>query len=232
MEYPKSDYKEYPKTLARDDFWGQVRRTIYGRRVTEEELAVIVKTIEDGLRLSVDDALLDLACGNGALTARLFPSCRSVLGVDFSRYLIEIAKEYFERPPQYVFTEEEALTYARAEPEPHRFTKVMCYGSLPMLAVDTVENLLRELRSRFVNIERILIGNLPDKDRAHLFFGDDFEERRPNLSDPTSQIGVWWSQQDISELAAACGWRASFSQLPPHFWNAHYRYDAVLQPDG
>jgi SAM-dependent methyltransferase len=231
LEYTH-DYEEHPKSLPRDDFWGQVRRTIYGRRVTEEELAVIVEAIKAGLRLSPDDALLDLMCGNGALTARLFDSCRSVLGVDLSSYLIEIAKEYFERPPQRVFVEEDVLTYVRSEPEPRRFTKVMCYGSLPLLGVDSVESLLSELRRRFVNIERILVGNLPDKERAHLFFGDDFEQQRPNLCDPTSQIGVWWSQMDLHELAKACGWRASFSQLPTNVFNAHYRYDAVLQPDG
>jgi hypothetical protein len=173
-----------------------------------------------------------LACGNGALTARLFNSCRSVLGVDFSSYLIEIAKEYFECPPQYVFVEEDVLAYVRSEPEPRRFTKVVCYGSLPLLAVDAVQRLLSELRARFANIERVLLGNLPDKERAHLFFGDDVEPRRPDLCDPTSQIGVWWSQEDLHELAAGCGWRASFSQMPTHVFNAHYRYDAILQPDG
>jgi SAM-dependent methyltransferase len=232
LEYPKSDYKEYPKTLPRDDFWGQVRRTIYGRRVTEEELAVIVESIKESLQLSTADALLDLACGNGALTERLFSSCGIVVGVDFSSYLIEIAKEYFERPPQYVFVEDEVLRYVRSVPEPHRFTKVVCYGSLPLLAVDAVQRVLSELRQRFVNVERILLGNLPDKERAHLFFGDDFERRRPSLCDPTSQIGVWWSRNDVQELAAGCGWRASFSQLPPHVFNAHYRYDAVLRPAG
>jgi SAM-dependent methyltransferase len=230
LEY--TDYEEYPKTLARDDFWGQVRRTIYGRRITEDDVAVIVNVIKDGLRLSNDDALLDLACGNGALTARLFSSCGSVRGVDRSSYLIEIAKEHFEESPRYMFVQSDILTYVLSEPEPQRFTKVMCYGSLPMLAVDAVHNMLSELRRRFPNIERILVGNLPDKERAHLFFGEDFEQRRPNLGDPTSQIGVWWSQNDFAELAGACGWRASFSRMPPHVFNAHYRYDAVLQPDG
>lgn len=230
MDY--ADYEEYPKTLARDDFWGQVRRTMYGQRITEDDVAVTVDAIKDGLRLSSDDALLDLPCGNGALTARLFSSCGSVLGVDRSSYLIEIAREYFEDPPRYMFVENDILTYVGSEPEPERFTKVMCYGSLPMLAVDAVQGMLSELRGRFPNIERIFVGNLPDKERAHVFFGEDFEQRRQDLRDPTSQIGVWWSQSDFHELAAACGWRASFSRMPAHVFNANYRYDAVLQPDG
>jgi SAM-dependent methyltransferase len=226
------DYEEYPKTLPRDDFWGQVRRTIYGRRVSEDDLAVIVGSIKDGLQLSMDDALLDLMCGNGALTARLAGSCRSALGVDRSSYLIEIAKEYFERPPRFVFVEDDVLGYVRGESQPDRFTKVLCYGAFFLLPVDAVQSMLSELRARFPSIDRILLGNLPDRERAHLFFGDRFEQERPDLSDHTSQLGVWWSQEGLRELAGACGWRASFSQLPEHVFNAHYRYDAVLQPDG
>jgi hypothetical protein len=226
-----TDYEEYPSTLPRDDFWGQVRRTIYGRRVTEKELALIVQAIKEGLHLSNDDTLLDLMCGNGALTARLFSSCRDVLGVDRSTYLVGIAEEYFELPPHYLFVEEDVGTYVRSEPEPRRFTKVSCYGSFPLLPVDTARNMLSELRRRFSCIERIFLGNLPDKERAHLFYGERFELERPDLCDPTSQIGVWRSQEDLRQLAASCGWRASFSQMPTHVFNAHYRYDAVLQPD-
>lgn len=229
MEY--ADYEDYPRTLPRDDFWGQVRRTIYGRRISEADVAVTVAAIKDGLRLSSEDVLLDLACGNGALTARLFDSCRSVLGVDRSSYLIEIAKEYFEDAPRRSFKEADILTYLRGESDPQRFTKGLCYGSLHMLAVDAVRNMLSDLRRRFPNIERFFLGNLPDKERAHLFFGEAFEERRPDLGDPTSQIGVWWSESDLCALARACGWKARFSRMAPEVFSAHYRFDAVLQPD-
>jgi SAM-dependent methyltransferase len=225
-----TDYDEYPKALARDDFWGQVRRTIRGRRITEEELAVVVRAIRSGLQLSSDDVLLDLMCGNGALTARLFDSCQSVIGVDRSKYLIEIAKEYFERAPQYRFVEAEALAYVRVGPEAQRFTKMLCYGAFQYLPFDVARLILSELRLGFASVERILLGNLPDKERADRFFRDRLEQERPDLGDAGSQIGVWWAQEELREVAGACGWRASFSQLPSHVFNAHYRYDAVLVP--
>src|SRR5579875_3735648 len=69
---PKSDYDAYPRTLPRDDIWGQVRRTINGRRISEAEVQEIVAALRAALALACGDTLLDLACGNGALTARLF----------------------------------------------------------------------------------------------------------------------------------------------------------------
>ena len=44
-DYPKWDYQEYPKTLPRDDFWGQGRRTIMGRRINEKEVSLLVDHI-------------------------------------------------------------------------------------------------------------------------------------------------------------------------------------------
>jgi len=38
--YPKFDYKEYPKTLDPDDVWGQVRRTVNGKPVSEDQASV------------------------------------------------------------------------------------------------------------------------------------------------------------------------------------------------
>lgn len=230
MDY--TDYEEYPKTLARDDFWGQVRRTIRGRRITEEELAVVVDALKEGLQLTNDDTLLDLMCGNGALTARLFSSCRSVVGVDRANYLIGVAKEYFERPPEYVFVQDDVLSYVHSAADAARFTKALCYGSLQYLPVEGLASMLTGLRGRFPRMDRVLLGNVPDKERAPLFFGERFEQDPPGLGDPTAPIGVWWSQADFQELAAAAGWRASFSRLPPDVFNAKFRYDAVLQPDG
>jgi cyclopropane fatty-acyl-phospholipid synthase-like methyltransferase len=227
LEYPKSDYKEYPKTLPRDDLWGQVRRTIHGRRISEAEVAAIVASIVHGLQLAAGDTLLDLACGNGALTARLFSSCRKVLGIDFSPYLVDVAKEFFERVPEYVFIEAEMLTYVRTEPDPLPFTKAMCYASIQYLPVASVELILAELNRRFRNVTRILLGNVPDKDRAELFFGGE-RPRVAELSDPTSQIGVWWNQSELRDVAERCGWSISFSRLPENVFNARYRYDAIL----
>lgn len=221
------EYNEYPKTLAPDDFWGQVRRTIYGKRISEEDVRVIIDTIANGLQLVDDDVLLDLACGNGALSSRLFSSCRAFLGVDASEYLIQVAKEYFESLPQYGFKMDDVAHYVWHEPDPSRFTKVLCYASFAFLSLETVTRMLRGLGERFVNVSSVFIGNIPDRERAGLFYKErsDFADE---MDDPTSQIGIWWSESDLSKFCAAQGWRAQFQRMPEHVFNAVYRFDAML----
>jgi SAM-dependent methyltransferase len=224
---PDYEYNEYPKSLPPDDFWGQVRRTRYGKPISEDELRVIVDTIKKGLGLGSGDFLLDLACGNGALSNRLFGSCRAFVGVDASEYLIEVAKKNFEQLPDFGFLCRDVAEFAWEEPEPQRFTKALCYAGFQYLNRDTAERTLMGLSQRFENIDTVFLGNVPDKERAHVFFGSetDYEEK---LSEPTSQIGMWWSEKELHEFAAAAGWTASFRRMPEHVFNANYRFDATL----
>lgn len=223
----RHEYNEYPKTLAPDDFWGQVRRTRYGKPISEEDVGVIIATIIRGLELAPDDTLLDLACGNGALSSRLFSSCRAFLGVDASEYLIKVARDNFERLPEYSFKMEDVARYTWNEPGTARFTKALCYASFAYLDLETSARMLAGLRRRFVNVSSVFIGNVPDRERAHLFYKDrgDFVDE---MDDHTSQIGIWWSQPEFSKFVASEGWSAQFRRMPEHVFNAIYRYDAVL----
>ena len=227
-EFPKWDYQEYPKTCARDDFWGQTRRTILGRRISDEEVEELVDHINMGLLLTSSDMLLELGCGNGALSARLFNSCAGFVGADLSAYLIEIAQEYFERAPDYRFVTADAVEFAASVSQPSRFTKILCYALVQYFPFEKVQTLLLILRERFPNLERLMIGNLPDREMANLFYrgGTDGVV----LDEPKSQIGRWWTQDEFESLATRLGWAVGFVRMGAEWFNAEYRFDVILTP--
>lgn len=226
-DYAKLDYDVYARTRPVDDLWGQVRRTVKGEPVSAEQIHMIVNAIQEGLDLTAQDALLDLACGNGALSCLLFDSCKQFMGVDLSAYLIAIAKKHYEAAPKRRFMEMGAAQYVRQEARPERFSKVLCYGSFSYFSNEDATEVLQQLFQRYRNVQRIFIGNLPDKDRAHNFYKEKAAGVN-ELSDHASQIGIWRSKEEFSALAAAAGWRAKFSNLPEAFFAAHYRYDVLL----
>jgi len=228
--FAKSDYKEYPKTLAPDDFWGQVRRTVHGKPVGEEQIAMIVASIREHLDLQASDTVLDLACGNGALSRYLYPSCRALLGVDYSEYLVQVAKANFERLPQYAFTCNDAAAYVASEPEPARFTKALCYGSFSYFPAPDAVRVLRGLRQRFTGLQRVYLGNLPDRALAANFYMKAMPSES-ELDDHATQIGIWRSEEQLRAIAEPAGWRVRILRMPPGFFGAHYRYDAILEPD-
>jgi cyclopropane fatty-acyl-phospholipid synthase-like methyltransferase len=226
VDFPKWDYEEYPKTLPRDDFWGQCRRTIMGRRISEAEVAELTAHLRDVLELGPGDVLLDLGCGNGALSSRLFDACAAYTGVDLSAYLIEIAKEYFERPPAYVFFHGDVADFAESVERPESFTKILCFAALQYLPPATVDALMRAVSDRFPNARRFVLGNLPDRERAGRFFRDG--HGKGDLDEHQSQVGRWWSTEEIGALAKSFGWDVATSRMREDFFNAGYRFDAIL----
>ncbi|MBF0169633.1 MAG: methyltransferase domain-containing protein [Nitrospinae bacterium] len=222
-------YKEHPKTCAPDDFWGQVKRTVGGRPVPQEQIDLIVSAVVQGLRLSSSDTLLDLCCGNGALSCLLFRQCAAGLGVDHSAYLIDVAQNNFAYPGHEYLLVDDVTGYVNREPDPERFNKAVCYGSFQYLDSDAATKLLHHLRDRFRRVEHLFIGNVPDKEQIARFNqGDAFTPGA--AEDNTSPIGIWRNRDEFAALAASTGWRASFSVMPESFYASAYRYDVLLTP--
>jgi SAM-dependent methyltransferase len=227
LPYPKHDYHDYPKSLPRTAFWAQVRRTVAGKPVPEEQITLIHEQIATKLELRTDDVLLDLACGNGALSARLLSRCGQLVGVDHSAYLVGIALEHFHRPPRTAFLVEEAGNYCRTTPDAAKFTKALCYGSFSYFSVREASVVLEALFGRFGNLSRVLIGNLPDRSRAPEYYASRAIEP-DDLDSHETQFGIWWDRLKLSDLARRSGWHATVCTMPANFYAAAYRFDLLL----
>lgn len=193
----------------------------------EDQIQMIVDAIVTGLQLSPGDVLLDLACGNGALSARVSLFCDELIGIDYSDYLISVAEEYFAEPPRRRFLCQDVASFVEGTCEAGRFTKILCYGSFAYFTPGDAMAMLRGIADRFDRVTTVLLGNLPDRRRARAFYGDD-EPPASTMDSPTSAVGIWRAEEDLTELANSCGWHASFRQMPDHYYAAHYRYDAIL----
>ena len=223
----RSIYKTHPLNCDPTDFWGQVKRTVNGKPVTEDQIDLIVDAASDGLKISENDWLLDLCCGNGALTDRLFEMCRGGAGVDFSEPLINIAKKHFFKPPDRTYLLDDVERFTHKYELPERFTKAFCYGAFMYLSTQKASSLLRSLHNRFKHISRIYIGNLPDKDKLdHFFHSSAYTAGVEN--DPDSPIGIWRTQSEICQLAKETGWIAEILHMPDTFFASLYRNDAVF----
>jgi cyclopropane fatty-acyl-phospholipid synthase-like methyltransferase len=221
-------YKEHPKTCAIDDFWGQVSRTINGKPFSVDDIARIETSIRNNLEFTSDDVLLDLGCGNGALAQYFFDDISAYRGVDYSDYLIGIAKDNFERSQTHQFVCDDVENYVLTEKNPGRFSKVLCYGVFSYFTGQQARDILTTVFNRFVGVELLLLGNLPDRNLADQFYHDGIEYA-PFLDDNSSSIGIWWSQEDLFQLAKDIGWQVEFRKMGADFCASHYRFDAILR---
>lgn len=225
----ESDFKDFPKQVGDKDYWAQVKRTVNGQPVSQADIEMITAAIRTGLDLKAggQDHLLDLGCGNGALTALLYDSLASALGVDYSEYLIAVAQRDFQQPDQFEYKVDDAHAYLLKETTPTRFNKVLMYGCFAYFP-DAVGTLTR-LRERFTQVERVFIGNMPDLNLADRFYYKGVPPES-ELTDFNSKIGIWRSESQFRDLALQAGWHATFPRMPEGFYAAHYRYDVVLTP--
>ena len=221
-----SFYKEHPKTRDPKDYWGQVMRIVDGKPVGEEQIQLIVDAVLTGLDLQADDVLVDLCCGNGALTDRFFARCQGGFGVDFSPTLIEVAQRDFQVPGRREYQAQDALEFVLTAADTARFTKALCYGSLVFFSDEAVGQMLDAMRVRFPNVQTFMIGNLPDRSKVKAFFQHTY---RPGIEDDVNgATGIWRNEEDLVALAQRCGWNCVISRMPKEFYAARYRYDAIL----
>jgi SAM-dependent methyltransferase len=227
----RSFYDTHARTCEPKDFQRQVLRVLKSGPPGPEQIAMIADGITKGLDLQPDDILLDLCCGNGVITDMIFARCRGGVGVDFTPYLIEVAKTNFERSPDRLYRLGDAREYVETTDDTQRITKVMCYGAFYCLMESNAAGLLVALRRRFPNVQRVFLGNLPDLDRADICFPREMDMPVPPLQDlkrHDKPWGIWRTEQEMAKLAAECGWRTEISRMPPAFFVAEYRFDASL----
>jgi SAM-dependent methyltransferase len=225
--YP-ANYDAHARSVAADAYWKQVRRTVDGEPIAEAQIMLIVNAVATGLSLSPTDVVVDLACGNGALSSNLFDKCAGLVGIDISPYLIEIAQKNFARSPTYRFYVEDAAKYVVHERDTSTFTKALIYGAFQYFSRDDAAIILKAIKERFSGVTRVFIGNLPNRRRADRFFG----ERSPTeaeLNDHEARIGVWYQPAEFEAMARAAGWHASCSYMPADFAASNYRFDVTLE---
>lgn len=223
-------HKEYPKQFERNEFWQQIKRTVNGKPVSEDEIELIVEQVVTQLDLSNHDHVLDLGCGNGALASRLFGNLQSYTGVDFSEYLLEIANEYFAPHDQVRYRAADIRSVESYANGLEQVNKVLCYGCIAYLSKEEVVCLLQNLRQFLPSLKKLFFGNIPRKEKASEFFLTRGISEYV-LDDPTSAIGVWWEAGELERVAAQLGYIAKRSQMSAGFYGATYRFDLLMELD-
>lgn len=227
-DYPLADHDAHARSVAANAYWEQIRRTVNGKPVSDTQIAMIVDAVTARLALQPTDVVLDLACGNGALSSYLFGRCAGLVGVDASSYLIEVATRDFARPPAFRFEFGDVASYVLGETDPRAFTKVLIYGAFQYFAQKDCRLLFTTLNSRFPAVSKIFVGNIPDRRHVARFYRD----RAPTeveLEDHESRIGVWYVPDDLAAVAEAEGWSAECSHMPEEFYGSAYRFDLLLE---
>ncbi|MDW3650070.1 MAG: methyltransferase domain-containing protein [Bacteroidia bacterium] len=218
----------WDKKALHEDPHVQVARTKGGKQSDKQELAKIAAYIKEKLELSEEDTLLDLCCGNGMLSKELSPFVKELLGVDFSEPHIEIARQQFIAP-NVMFLRGNATKLALLTEK--SFDKINLYFSFQYFDTYKMgELVVKEMAKCLKPGGKILIGDVPDKERLAVFYPKPMDRFRYHLARirGRDQMGKFWSEAEMQKIAAASGLQIQKLKQPADFLYQHYRSDYLL----
>ena len=216
---------------AADDLLSQVGHTEGGQPIGAAQLAYITGRIAELLDLRPDDRLLDLCCGNGAITRCLAPRAGSVTAVDLTPALIATARQH-AAAANVSYEVGDALAYGLGgRPSGAPFDKVLVYAALQHFRNSQLGDLLDSISACTRSGARVVIGFVPERNRRGAFFRTPRQKLSYLLRRLTGRdhIGTWWRREDIARACRARGIACSFHEIAPVLRAANHRFDIVLR---
>ena len=227
----KSDYwpefwQNYGKEAADKDEQTQVLRTLNRQPISRQLWEFTLKCIEEQIRPTPHDVLLELCCGNGLLSRHFAPMVRNVVSVDVSEDLIK-----FIDPEHCPNIKPLVSDIRELDFDDLVFDKVVIYAGIQYLthAETTVlfERVYRWLKPGGI----FFLGDVPDCRKRWVFF--DSPERQAtyfeNLKDGKAIVGTWFDPEFFEKLSTYAGF-GSAELIPQHsdLIYSKFRYDYRL----
>ncbi len=227
-------WNSYPRSFGQKEFFKQVGKTVQGEPISADQFQIIVSNIVEFLELKPSDDVLDLCCCNGLLTKEIAERCQSVVGVDFSEFLIERAREH-HRPSnaRYACRSVTGLTLENltAPSDTNRYSKIYMYEALQHFDPSDLKPLLRSLVNISIDDVVMLFASVPDRNHIWDFYNTPerksaYEER---IKLGTDSMGTWWDRSFIRNTCEELGLTCERHVQNPILHTAHYRSDWVMR---
>ena len=206
------------------------------RRGEQYNFGQIAEDIKDKMHFELDDVVLDVCCGNAALTKLISKSCKEIHGVDYSQQLINSAQQLKgkENLANIHFHLSDALHIDQLFSE-DKFDKSYCYFSFQYFNCRKRQLLLEKLSRITKRKGWIFLGDIPDKTRMWNFYESPKKFYREKISralqfkEGECDLGWWIDPQEIIDW---CDKRRMGVSIMPQSKNLphwHYRFDVLIR---
>lgn len=205
----------------------QVGRVKNGVVMPLQTLNLIADDIKQKIELQTNDALLDVCCGNGLLSAELARYCKQVTAVDFSEMLINEAK-INHTDSNILFKQADALNLQLDQ----QFDKIVLYFSFQYFdtyqkGFEVINNLNKHMKPGAV----LLIGDVPDLAKRDVYY-DSFSKKLRLLKQNMfgqNDMGKFWSETEMNRICQSLGLKGEFVQQKTELPFSNYRFDYLIK---
>ncbi len=202
MDYWNSFWKSQGAASHGQHPQAQVLRTLRRQPVSAESFDAIMTSITALLLPDSSHALLDLCCGSGAVTRRLFDRFQTIVAMDIAPEFV--AQINCDAPAHVSACEGDAKTI---EFLPASYDRILLYAGLQYFSEEETVALFTRLRRWIRPGGRIVLGDIPDRTKRWVFF--DTVEREDayfvGLGEGQPLVGFWFESEWLIKLARHAG---------------------------
>jgi 2-polyprenyl-3-methyl-5-hydroxy-6-metoxy-1,4-benzoquinol methylase len=221
-------WQQSPQQYDETQFFEQVGKTVKKCPIPADQFQILTKSLFSNLHLKNTDDLLDLCCGNGIVTNQIAHKCHKVIGIDYSPYLIELAKKY--NKPANVEYYNVDINALKSWISDDKFDKIYMNEALQHFSPNQFTILLADIKKLMKGDFFLFFGSVPDAERKWLFYNTfarriDYCFRKIR---GTEAIGTWWKKDEIKLITESIGLKVNFLNQPSSLYTSHYRFDMVI----
>jgi cyclopropane fatty-acyl-phospholipid synthase-like methyltransferase len=209
----------------------QVMRTVNKKPVEDDVFLRTVDFVEKQMGLNGKSDLLELCCGNGAMTIPLAHRVNSVLAVDFSEPLIHRLQERSRKEDLFNI---KTLTMNVADLSTDiltPFSHILLYYAFQYFEESDAVYLFEKAHSWLLPGGIFYIGEIPDREKLWTFANTPEYEKSyfDLLKNGKPAIGTWYEKTFLHKLADWAHFsRCEIIKQPSWQINSGYRFDIKL----
>lgn len=210
----------------------QVGKTQLGKPVAASQLDMLVAHVVETLGLTRDSLGVDLGCGNGLVTRALAARIAYAVGFDYSPVLLEAARLHFAGT-NVAYRRADLGRMEGVELPAGAFDAAWSIEVIQNLDPDSLTRLLKWLAGVMPRSFRFLASGIPDIGQIRAFYDTDerWQRHLENARAGREQMGYWWHVDELAAAAERAGLNVRLHRLPPEYYTAHYRLDALFWRD-
>lgn len=182
------------------------------------------------LKITKNDRILDVCCGNGLLTELIAKSCFAITGIDQSERLIESAKDYAIAENSSYFTGD-ALKLSEVLVA-SKFDKIYLQYSFQYFDKKGMgEKVIKEMLNVLKPKGLLFIGDIPEASKRFVFYNS-----LPKLFYLfTSKIrgknsmGKFWSPKELAQICVKHHVKGTYLKQDSFLPYARYRFDYLIE---
>lgn len=202
-------------------------------QVQRKDLKSTLLTVNHILRvleIKKSDTVLDVCCGNGIITQQIAKKCDSIVGVDQSEMLLNVANRNYKEM-NCLYLNCSALEMSQYVKE-HSFDKIYLQFSFQYFDKwKDGEKVIAEMLKCLKPKGSIFIGDITEHKNKHKLYDTILKKAYyyKQLIQGRNRMGKFWKASELGAIAEKLNVKGTYFEQSKELPYAHYRFDYLIE---